>query len=384
MCGEIYTVKDNRLPPAIMRVCRESYNVTRRYGSLDTSRAKPTWLQPRIDQMLFFHGQIKPWLHYSPDDTRYAKDTSRAEELAAVFDWAQRLGLPLAIYHLDIYPFNSEHNSSMFEFWPMVIGPQVSFLNEFVRRGRGQSFPCPIMIFALHATREQAASSGLFGRLGDEPSQFVDVEDMDRLQQYHRFWQQISPNVFAIKCRFPSEWDLIFARDKLRALIDDWIARVRHMLLAAVWYTTLQNNPELESSLTGVFGNLSLDFPSFEYHPVAEAHPWVLETAPSLPTLLPRINFRVCHSGWCTSYRRKAGKTHHRAKRPRLEIPRKWRVQKKRYLKQRRRRHLTAMRPYFHRTNKTPASLVKSRQAMKEAAHLNVKCPPDREYFPFS
>ncbi|KAJ6780870.1 hypothetical protein PWT90_01912 [Aphanocladium album] len=235
-CYQKFKVKSSRRPPLIMRVCREAYDVAADHGAIDTTAGPlATWRQPGLDRMLFFHGKIHRRLWYGAYSRHHRSDTSRVCRLVDAFAHARRTSLPLAFYHLEIYPFEFEDTLALDGWKSKVFEPQMAFLGTFAQLGRNTTFPCAVMTVVLHVAEQQAAQSGLFGRLGEEPCQLVPVEDASRINEYHEFWlanSSYQPNV-AQATRIV--WSALLDEADLRARINTWLATLHPILLAAAW-----------------------------------------------------------------------------------------------------------------------------------------------------
>lgn len=379
-CRKILDVKSNRIPPIIMRVCREAYEVALRHGSTETSGKLPTWLQPRVDRMLFYHGKINWQIWYSALEVHYEHNRSRSRRLAAAFDWADRVNMPLAFYHLDLYPFGFESSLELNQWQSNFLAPQIAFLNEFATGGRCQAFPCAVETIVLHATRDQAADSGLFGRLGEDLCQMVDVEDSEGIQQYYEFWRLSSPCRRLTEYTMSPEWNFFLANDNLRSVVDDWLAKFQYVLLAAVWKSASTTAHPNDAKLEDVFSPRCsyTYFPDFDRHHIVESHPWVIAAKEWLPTVLPRICFRLCSDLRCIAFvnpARTFRKPWPSLPRARILVPR---ARRTRRIRQRKRWNLSSL-PY-KQSRKTPQSIIQRAQAMKHAAYSDCSEPPSPCY----
>ncbi|KAJ3488014.1 hypothetical protein NLG97_g6282 [Lecanicillium saksenae] len=287
--ADVLKVRTNRKPPLIMTVCREAYDVVSGHGSVDRTGKLPTWLQPSVDTMLFCHRKLDLYW-YSTRYRPFPYDGSNVHRLAAIFDWSHSLKIPLAFYHLDLYPFNMDSTLQMANWDRKWIVPQIAFLNEFAIRGRDMVFPCAIETIVLHITPEQAVLSGLFGRLGEEICQLVDVYDTERLKQYHNLWKKTCPHRVMAKPAPSVDWEFLFDEAKFHRFLDAWLGQFNLVLLAAVWQTAVTHNQD-DTDLENVFlphCDGDIDFPILDYHKLVEAHPWVVATKARLPTLRPQ------------------------------------------------------------------------------------------------
>lgn len=215
------------------------------------------------------------------------------------FDCSHSLKIPLAFYHLDLYPFNMDSTLAMQNWERRWIIPQIAFLNEFAIRGRDRVFPCAIETIFLHITPDQAALSGLFGRLGEEICQLVDVYDTETLRQYHDLWKRTCPRRIMAKPSASHDWEFLFDENEFHSLLDSWLGQFNLVLLAAVWKTASAHHQE-DADLQNVFlPHCNSRFPILDYHKLMESHPWVIATRAWLPTLRPQISFRVCCDSHC-------------------------------------------------------------------------------------
>ncbi|CEJ93347.1 hypothetical protein VHEMI08940 [[Torrubiella] hemipterigena] len=70
---------------------------------------------------------------------------------------------------------------------------QAAFMAEFALITSKMTIAMVTRILTIHVTQQQAALSGLFGRLGEEPCQLVSVSDIEGLLKYYDFWYPTIP-----------------------------------------------------------------------------------------------------------------------------------------------------------------------------------------------
>ncbi|KAJ2979700.1 hypothetical protein NQ176_g3097 [Zarea fungicola] len=323
--------------------------------------------------MLFYHAKINqlPW-YCAIEAESYQWDSARTRELAAVFDWAGRVNMPLAFYHLDLYPCRFENSLELQDWQNSFLAPQIAFLNEFANQGHHRTFLCAVETIVLHVTRQQAADSGLFGRLGEDLCQLVDVDDREGLRQYYQFWKSTSPCKHRTKSTLSRAWAFLLANDAYRREVDDWLVKLEYVLLAAVWKTARANEHPSDASLDGVFPpHEHVNFPIFDCHKIVETHPWVIATREWLPSVLPRICFRVCWEPRCIDYvctsmtAKKWRKVYYSPRRAQVSVPSTRRtrscMQKKRWAR-------SGLR-YKQRQKKLPRTILRRAKVMKDVTY---------------
>lgn len=301
ICNHVLKVAANRSPPVIMYVCRESYNVALSHGSTDRTGKLPTWLQPSVDRMLFFHTtcRIDLWMH---DEGPREKYMSKVGEISAICDLSKRLDLPLAFYHLDLYPFRVEPSLGLEGWEDNYVEPQIACLNKVVNHYRHDSFQCAITTVVFHLTREEAASSGLFGRLGEDLCQLVDVYDSEKIRRYYELWKPVTHQEREHLTGMNRAWDFLLASDSLHAEVSEWLANLQYIFLAAVWEAARTTTHQHDDTIGDVFQpRLGPCFPRIRESNVLATHPFVIQTRAWLPTVFPCISFRVCTRDRCLS-----------------------------------------------------------------------------------
>lgn len=299
-CGVELSFNRNRWQPLIARVCHESYQVVHRYGHVDTTGVYPTWRQPALDKLLFLHHQINRRVWYGSYYIEYEHDRSEVAKLSSAFAWARRTNMSLCVYHFSLYPYGFDGRTEL-EFWQEeVVSPQVAWLVEFATSGRKMQIPCAIRTLTLHVRQDTAALSGLFGRLGEEVGQLVDVYDTQRIQQYYEFWRTQSINKRRVARTTKLKWEDLLDPAELRVRVNRWLGQVQYVLLGALWMTRKSDSQDVAVGMENVFSpRVERGFPKFNKHRINEAHPWVVETLPLLPIVLPQVNIRYCSNRSC-------------------------------------------------------------------------------------
>ncbi len=378
VCPREAGLRANQAPPLIMRVCREAYDVAVRYGAVDRTGRLETWLQPGLDRILFVHFRVLAPLWYGAYDASYEGNRYNVRKLAEAFAWARRLGMPMAVYHLNLYPFGFDAAFEMMNWQSDILAPQIALLTEFARLGRHQQFPCAIRTVVLHATRRQAAGAGLFGRLGDAACQLVDMADEARIRAYYEFWKASSPYRPKVDQAMAGTWDDLLNRCELEQQVQDWLAKTYYTLLSAVWITASEEWPEEDTNLSGAHSppfvrpaDWTRAFPRYGEHAIVETHPWVMETRSWLPTLVPYICFRVCYDAKCIwesrQSRKKDAKTGRAPLFKRLRNMFSTRPPSRGFRRRRRMWIEQAKKVYCVRLHKIPPSVSLMKNAMKSA-----------------
>lgn len=266
-----------------MRVCREAYDVAIRYGSVDRTGRLETWLQPSLDQILFAHFRVLAPLWYGAYDSSYESNRYNMRKVTETFAWARRLGMSIAMYHLNLYPFGFDAAFEMMNWRFDILAPQIALLTEFARQGRNQQIPCVIRTVVLHVTRRQAASSGLFGRLGEAACQLIEVSDEAKIQEYYKFWKSSSQYKPKVDQAMSGTWNDLLNKYQLHKQVIEWLAQTCYTLISAVWITASQNWQQDDADISGVYSppfvppaDGTHSFPWYGENTIVESHPWVV------------------------------------------------------------------------------------------------------------
>lgn len=147
----------------------------------------------------------------------------------------------------------------------------------------------------IHISQERAVLSGLFGLLGEEACQLVDVSDTDTIKRYHDFWKSTLPMRYN-KAKLETRFWCVFKKQRrgsenMESVSVKWLQR----LLFALWLTDRNAPP-------GAFPFYQPGLLSQNSHPSMkpdETHPWVIEKRRLLPVFRSTVCFRFCHSAAC-------------------------------------------------------------------------------------
>ncbi|UKZ56146.1 hypothetical protein TrVGV298_009974 [Trichoderma virens] len=95
-----------------------------------------------------------------------------------------------------------------------------------------------MMFICVHAKREHAAESGLFGILLDSPVQLVDFDDEDRLRKFHALFEKGCSN--HKRPELSKQFASIFAPDFL-CQVQSWREKVDWLMMANAWLRAKYN-----------------------------------------------------------------------------------------------------------------------------------------------
>ncbi|QYS94841.1 hypothetical protein H0G86_002162 [Trichoderma simmonsii] len=313
-CWSIWPTCQNAAVPLIASVCRESRHVVRKWGKLITqdfrSNIGPIWIQPRLD-----HYNLNCDIRYVWDDEDYVDNMYASHEEAFY-----RLDMmPVSLRAEYFYPFALEPEQDPFQRCPILEihgkpsnefsaeysldDPYDEFTTYIERPYAEVSESATLAFICIHATKEQAVDSGLFGILLDAPVQLVDFDDNERLEQFYALFQKGCCN--DKRPEVSKQFDSILAPG-FRSHVESWREKVDWLMMANAWRRAnkrLRNsipiegdpgliwNPPLLEDQTHIYMNSIHDIQghTFDIH-----HPWVIQAKKELPRVTPKIQFLLC------------------------------------------------------------------------------------------
>jgi hypothetical protein len=171
-----------------------------------------------------------------------------------------------------------------------------------LEKGRKSYMVCLKMI-SLHVTDEEAARSGLFGRLVEERVQLVDPFDEETIRKFHNLWSHGPPEDAA-----PAEFfDLALSKkERFHDRIKQWGDNVEKVWVATKWLQLKRRSANAGKSDEiwlnigeeggGSPSTMFINLWRFNISQCApnKDHPWVKSVLDSIPEFRPMIMFRLC------------------------------------------------------------------------------------------
>ncbi|KAL6700986.1 hypothetical protein J3F84DRAFT_359825 [Trichoderma pleuroticola] len=309
-CWSVRPTYQNAAPPLIASVCRESRHVVRKWGKTIAQdfhlNLGPIWIQPRLDRY-----NLNCDIRYVWDDEDY---------LITMYEFLEE-----GFYRLDMMPVSLRADY----FFPFFLEPQKDPLHEYPSldiQGKpyheysedgpyevyatnaempftSVSESATLTFICIHATKEQAADSGLFGILLDAPVQLVDYDDNERLEQFYALFQKGCCN--DKRSEVSKLFDSILAPG-FRSNVESWRENVDWLMMANAWRRAKKGlwnsitiegdpgliwNPPLREDQTRIYMNSTFhtQINTFDNH-----HPWVVQAKKELPRVTPKIQFLLC------------------------------------------------------------------------------------------
>lgn len=313
VCYESDTNRYNGQSPVIMLVCREAARVAREHGSmveLGTSQFKrPTWIQPGRDLVLHRNDSENYWRDHPPPED-YFELNRRLKMRPSI------MANHLAGFSLDAL-FATQHGYGFIDpiylgFLEMPPSPwkpvrTIDYLIQEEVSGDGL-LSVPLLFINMHIPESAVLASGLFGLLGDEPLQLVDVEDTVRIQKYSDL---IRDNTDLGDYDIASLRDICYKlRDTTRfpARLQRWKEKADWLMLAHMWrrdkYDFNNNHFDGDSKQSkqdfyAAWTPPYADGPRLEQatHQINEENTWVLEARKQMWRPQPKIIIRLCRAG---------------------------------------------------------------------------------------
>jgi hypothetical protein len=286
----------NSRSPIITRVCRESRDVAFENAGVlgvdveaevkpddpegwvsGTSLSDP-WFSPAIDIV-----------HLNWTEA-YEAEFMNASSPIPFFLWAASKGIAASITAELVHDFDPP---SRFE----------GSRKDFDLLEHRKDYLVTLRRVCLHVDVDQAARSGLFGRLAEERVKLVDPTDKDAIQKYHELWaagplEDQEPATFFEKA---------LSTESFQARIKKWSGELEQLWLRRKYFAAQEadfaniEDPEhiwleprrdengesldLQISLAGI--RTEIFFPNKD-------HPWVKKAIEEMPRFTPMIMFRLC------------------------------------------------------------------------------------------
>lgn len=297
-CDDYRQMKINSKPPVIASVCRESRNLVLQHGPIETLGDCCVWRVPNTGRFTIWDIELPDGDYDSDSMLPGHPDFERIlQGWRAMFAWAAKHNTRLCIYWLfmKLRPFDSIFYDS----------PQAAVMAETMDLAKNMVIPVIFRTITFHISQKEAARSDLFGRLGEEACQLVDVRDRNTIKKYYCFWDAIVPDEYEHKkyqCR-EVLFTFILDRRGYRVAVAKLMARWEHYFLFAAWISAM-NKSSNDTVLSGAFPLyndefLSRCFPSSRACPADDTHPWIIARKASMPVFQPKICFRFCPSLKC-------------------------------------------------------------------------------------
>lgn len=190
----------------------------------------------------------------------------------------------------------------------LVHGFDAPFRLEWARKDfdlleRRKDYLVTLKMVNLHVDMDQAAHSGLFGRLAEERVKLVDPADKETIQKYHQLWAA-GPREDREPATF---FELALSTESFQDRIEKWSDEVDAMWLRHKWVRAQDENfaniedheqiwldPRRDESGEPV--GVLAGPPGFHiprYFPNKD-HPWVRKVLEDMPRFSLMIMFRLC------------------------------------------------------------------------------------------
>ncbi|KAK4083027.1 uncharacterized protein Triagg1_1917 [Trichoderma aggressivum f. europaeum] len=181
--------------------------------------------------------------------------------------------------------------------------PYDEFASYIERPYTGVSESATLTFICIHATKEQATDSGLFGMLLDAPVQLVDFDDHERLEQFYSLFQKGCCND---KRPEVSKQFASILSPGFHSHVESWREKVDWLMMANAWRRANKRfwnsipiegdpgliwSPPLLEDQTHVYMNSIHDV---QGHTFDNHHPWVKQAKKELPRVTPKIQFLLC------------------------------------------------------------------------------------------
>ncbi|EGX87890.1 hypothetical protein CCM_09513 [Cordyceps militaris CM01] len=213
-----YATWQNGRPPVLTRVCREARRVAQRHGGFYRLPVTPSplaeartrfWHQLKLDSVhLNLHTTFSP----SPGSDGL---TPLSRALGNCWNMADSLSFTRELFHYYEDP-DLENLHKVADYATLAART-------------GESFRVVFVGISIHLTTAQVTSSGLFGHLGDELIQRVDLDAFDVLKKYHRLFCLSQTQFEDDRARFA----LLSPSSPFRKSHRKWMRRAQSMLLAS-------------------------------------------------------------------------------------------------------------------------------------------------------
>lgn len=265
----VHTTTNNRLP-AVAAVCSESLAVARRHrhGMSKTQISWPFAIGSEfltLPEEFFEHS-------YSPSAFRRALGT-----LVRFIRHADRIGTCPAIPWTHTY---TDWNTS----WLQAVRGDIDLVKEFLSLCQNRRLAFVNEVVTIHASREQAAASGLFGTFAKETCQVVNIADARLVRRFFNFWESVTPAGPRKLDAVRSVWQHL-GGDKAWGFSMHQLKQWQRKYIHAQWRLTASD----DETLADVYPHRE-DCPfTFDV-----GHPWIEATVASMPKIELKIIFRLC------------------------------------------------------------------------------------------
>lgn len=292
------TYRRPRSPPVIALVCREAREVALRWGVLEQGPTdylnSSLWVQRKLDTIL---------CSWTPSHSAWKGHD--LEMLGEFLDdqIKRHPGSPFCLLAEHIHPFHPvpTHRDNGTGCLQVLRKPHE--LDNMLYRAddSAQTDSSIVMDFInIHATRAEMRESGLFGLLGDAPSQLVDYDDAVTIARFRAIFDEDPRN--SQRKRLVAKFDAVGSPD-FKARVETWVEGVRWMLLVRRWLLASQHKADgdIFTNPQQVFDNVDMITDSVltggPHGPINQFkrdHPWVIRERERLPKLQPKIWFTCC------------------------------------------------------------------------------------------
>ncbi|CEJ93625.1 hypothetical protein VHEMI09203 [[Torrubiella] hemipterigena] len=297
-CDDDHQMKINSKPPVIASVCRESRNLVLQHGPIEKQGDYCVWRVPNTGRFTIWDIDLPAGDYDSDSMLPWDVDfQSMLQDWRAMFAWAAKHNTRLCIYwvFMKLRAFDCIFYGS----------PQAAVMAETMDLAKNMVIPVIFRTITFHISQKEAARSDLFGRLGEEACQLVDVRDRKALIRYYCLWDTIVPDEYEHKKHQCREvlFTFVLGRRGYRSAVAKLMAHWEHYFLFAAWISVMTKNPD-DTALSGAFPryaeySLSRSFPSSRACPADDTHPWIIARKASMPVFQPKICFRFCPSLKC-------------------------------------------------------------------------------------
>jgi hypothetical protein len=275
----------NMRPPVITRVCRESREVAFQNAGIvkdgSDPNAPPWFSETSLRQRWFSPATDTVHLNWAP---AYGPSFDHVGEPIPFFLWEAAKGIAASLTADLLYPFDDPSRRG----W---------ITSDYDMLARRKDYLVTLMMVNLHVSIDQAAGSGLFGRLAEERVKLVDPADEETIQKYHQLWllgpqQDQEPATF---------FELALSTKDFKDRVKKWRNDVDQQWL---WHKWTQAKDEAEN-----LANIKESEPIWLIPPGQEDeyedegllpdypnmdHPWVKKMLEGVPQFFPMIMFRLC------------------------------------------------------------------------------------------
>lgn len=311
LCLARSTTRLNSNPPAVAAVCREAAQVAHDFGrkipgAPDSWLDSMAWVQPRRDLVV----------HWNHPGFTGSDDPPSAEGL---FLQCDDLQMPPSLMSEYLEVFLAKETAALgynAPYTPSIRIPlaadkiwdcrnPICHIVEILKyqRFQNRTLFMPPFSLSLHIPLQTAFDSDLFGLLGDEPVQAVDIQDLPRLRRY--------ADLFRAYCDLEEQRQLGDVFDHMLDTsfflnrVEVWKEAVDWLLLAYLWYyevkgplqaggtTVTMNSQKLYSVWLPAYRPGQTVFRMGE-HRIDEAHPWTIEAKRITWRIQPQVMFRWC------------------------------------------------------------------------------------------